>query len=48
MSAVEANDLTACTGFLPPHGGAIGGGRCALAGLPAWRTDGGQKNKEEE
>src|SRR6185312_6250879 len=33
--------LEACPGFLPPHGEAIGGGRCALAGLPAWRTDGG-------
>ena len=31
--------------FLPPHGGAVSGGRCPLAGLPAWRTDGGHHRK---
>src|SRR5262249_55437615 len=31
------------SGFLPPRGKAAGGGRCALAGLPAWRPDGGIK-----
>jgi hypothetical protein len=25
-----------------PRGEAAGGGRCPLAGLPAWRTDGGK------
>ena len=28
--------------FLPPHGEAIGGGGCLLAGLPAWQTGGGR------
>src|SRR6202012_5968218 len=35
------NERAANTGFLPPQGGAFGGGRCLLAGLPAWQTDGG-------
>src|SRR5262249_47570357 len=35
--------LSAYTDFLPPHGEAISGGRCAVAGLPACRTDGGIK-----
>src|SRR5579872_3947193 len=30
--------------FLLRYGEAIDGGRCALAGLPAWRTDGRNKN----
>ena len=34
--------------FLPPRGEAASGGRCPLAGLPAWRTDGGNKNKSEK
>ncbi len=29
--------------FLPPQGEAFGGGRCLLAGLPAWQTVGGKK-----
>jgi hypothetical protein len=39
----DASDLTAHPDFLPPQGEAFGGGRCAVAGLPACRTDGGKK-----
>jgi hypothetical protein len=45
----DAEGLSAHTGFLPPYGEAIDGGvrlaakstERAVAGLPAWRTDGG-------
>src|SRR5215469_168242 len=34
--------LSAFSGFLPPQGGAFGGGRCPLGRLRPWRTDGGK------
>src|SRR6185437_2043842 len=36
------------TGFLPSQGEAFGGGRCAVAGSPAWRTEGGKRLRRAE